>query len=139
MNTMNSRERLIATLNHQTPDRLCVDFGAGFQTGMGAGAVHRLREAVLGASDHRVKVIESYQMLGEIDEELRQALGLDVVGVHGPGTMFGFKNEGWKPFTLFDGTPVLVPGQFNVTPADDGGWLMYPEGDTGGCGDDAGG
>jgi hypothetical protein len=52
------------------------------------------------------------------------------VGVHGPGTMFGFKNENWKPYTLFDGTPVLVPGQFNVTPADDGGWLMYPEGDT---------
>jgi len=44
--------------------------------------------------------------------------------------MFGFKPENWKPFTLFDGTPVLVPGQFNVTPADDGGWLIYPEGDT---------
>ena len=44
--------------------------------------------------------------------------------------MFGLKNENWKPFTLFDGTPVLVPGEFNVTPADDGGWLMYPEGDT---------
>jgi len=127
---MTSRERLIATLNHQQPDRLCVDFGAGLQTGLGAGAVHRLREAVLGPSAHRVKVIESYQMLGEVDEELRQALGLDVVGVHGPGTMFGFKNEGWKPFTMFDGTPVLVPGQFNVTPADDGGWFIYPEGDT---------
>ena len=127
---MTSRERLTATLNHQPTDRVCVDFGAGFQTGMGAGAVHRLRTAVLGESEHRVKVIESYQMLGEIDEGLRQALGLDVVGVHGPGTMFGFRNEGWKPFTLFDGTPVLVPGQFNVTPADDGGWLMYPEGDT---------
>ena len=127
---MTSRERLTATLNHQSPDRLCVDFGAGFQTGMGAGAVHRLREALFGPSDHRVKVIESYQMLGEIDEEMRQALGLDVVGVHGPGTMFGFKNEGWKPFTMFDGTPVLVPGQFNVTPADDGGWYIYPEGDT---------
>jgi hypothetical protein len=128
---MTSRERLAATLNHQEPDRLCVDFGAGFQTGMGVGAVHRLRQALFGASDHRVKVIESYQMLGEIDEELRQALGLDVVGVHGPGTMFGFRNEGWKPFTMFDGTPVLVPGQFNVTPAEDGGWLIYPEGDTG--------
>ena len=127
---MTSRERLIATLHHQPTDRVCVDFGAGFQTGMGAGAVHRLREAVLGKSDHRVKVIESYQMLGEIDEELRQALGLDVVGVHGPGTMFGFKNEGWKPFTMFDGTPVLVPGEFNVTPAPDGGWLIYPDGDT---------
>jgi len=127
---MTSRERLIATLNHQPTDRLCVDFGAGFQTGMGAGAVHRLREAVLGPAQQPVKVIESYQMLGEIDEDLRQALGLDVVGVHGPGTMFGFKNEGWKPFTMFDGTPVRVPGQFNVTPADDGGWLIYPEGDT---------
>jgi hypothetical protein len=127
---MTSRERLAATLNHQTPDRLCVDFGGGLQTGMGVGAVHRLRQAVLGQPEFRVKVIEPYQMLGEIDEELRQALGLDVVGVHGPGTMFGFKNEGWKPFTLFDGTPVLVPEKFNVTPADDGGWLMYPEGDT---------
>ena len=130
MKTLTSRERLEATLNHQPTDRLCVDFGAGFQTGMGAGAVHRLREAVLGPSGHRVKVIEPYQMLGEIDEELREALGLDVVGVHGPGTMFGFKNEGWKPFTLFDGTPVLVAGQFNVSPAPDGGWWIHPEGDT---------
>ena len=127
---MTPRERLQATLEHRPTDRLCVDFGAGFQTGMGAAAVHRLRQAVLGPSDHRVKVIESYQMLGEIDEELRQALGLDVVGVHGPGTMFGFRNENWKPFTLFDGTPVLVPGDFNVTPAPDGGWWIYPEGDT---------
>lgn len=127
---MTPRERLTATLNHQEPDRLCVDFGAGFQTGMGAGAVHRLRAALLGPGRPPVKVIESYQMLGEIEEELRQALGLDVVGVHGPGTMFGFKNEGWKPFTLFDGTPVLVPDRFNVTPAPDGGWHMHPEGDT---------
>ena len=126
---MTSRERLAATLNHQEPDRLCVDFGAGFQTGMGAGAVHRLRQALLGQPEHRIKVVESYQMLGEIDEALRQVLGLDVVGVHGPGTMFGFKNEEWKPFAMFDGTPVLVPGRFNVTPATDGGWWMHPEGD----------
>jgi len=97
---------------------------------MGAGAAHRLRKALLGRNDHRVKIIESYQMLGELDEELREALGLDVVGVHGSGSMFGFKNENWKPFTLFDGTPVLVPGNFNVTPAPDGGWHIYPEGDT---------
>ncbi len=130
MKTMTSRERLAATLDHREPDRLCVDFGAGFQTGMGAGAVHRLHEALFGRNGCQVKVVEPYQMLGEIDDELRQALGLDVVGVHGWGTMFGFKLQDWKPFTLFDGTPVLVPGQFNVTPADDGGWLMHPEGDT---------
>jgi len=130
MKTMTSRERLAATLNHQPTDRLCVDFGAGFQTGMGAGTVHRLRKALLGRNDPLVKVIEPYQMLGEIDEDLRRALGLDVVGVHGPGTMFGFKNQDWKPFTMFDGTPVQVAGQFNVTTAADGGWWMHPEGDT---------
>jgi hypothetical protein len=117
-------------LNHQPPDRLCVDFGAGFQTGMGAAAVHRLRQAALGDLDFRVKVIEPYQMLGEIDEALRQTLELDVVGVHGPATMFGFRtDEGWKPFEMFDGTPVLVPQRFNTTIDDRGGLLIYPEGD----------
>ncbi|MCX6996705.1 MAG: methyltransferase [Kiritimatiellaeota bacterium] len=128
---MNSRERLQATLNHKAVDRVCVDFGAGGQTGMGAGAVHRLRQAVLGASAHRVKVIEPYQMLGEIDEELRQALSLDVVGIHPRGNMFGFPNEGWKPFTMHDGTPVLVPEKFNWTVDARGGIEMYPQGDTG--------
>lgn len=30
------RHRLIKTLNHETPDHICVDFGAGGQTGIGA-------------------------------------------------------------------------------------------------------
>ncbi len=127
---MTSRERLTATLNHQTPDRVCVDFGAGAQTGMGAGAVHRLRQAVLGKSDYRVKIIEPYQMLGEIDEELRQKLRLDVIGIPTPKMAFGFAGEGWKPFTMNDGTPVLVPEKFNVTYNEKGDVLMYPEGDT---------
>jgi len=42
---------------------------------------------------------------------------------------FGYEAGGWKPFTLFDGTPCLVPADFQVTPAPDGGWLTYPEGD----------
>ena len=125
---MDSRERLAAALDHKPVDRLCVDFGAGGQTGMGAGAVWRLRKAVLG-DDAPVKITEPYQMLGEVDEALRVALGLDVVGVHPRCTMFGFPNEGWKSFTMHDGTPVLVPEKFNTTCNEEGGVLMYPEGD----------
>jgi hypothetical protein len=126
---MNSRERLQATLGHRQPDRVCVDFGSTAVTGMHVAAVTRLRQAVLGQPDFRVKVIEPYQMLGEIDEPLREALGIDVVGLPGRTTLFGFENAGWKPFELFDGTPVLVPGNFNVTVDAGGDLLMHPEGD----------
>jgi len=90
--------------------------------------VSRLRQAVTGDLHYRVKVVEPYQMLGEIDGVLRQALGIDVIGLTPRRTMFGFENQGWKPFTLFDGTEMLVPEKFNVQPSDDGRLLMYPEG-----------
>ncbi|MFC2157452.1 uroporphyrinogen decarboxylase family protein [Acidobacteriota bacterium] len=127
---MNSRERLSAALNHEPVDMLCVDFGAGGLTGMHVSIVHRLREAVLGPSDFRIKVIEPYQMLGEIDEELRHALELDVVGVEAPRTMFGFPNRGWKDWILNDGTPVLVPENFNTSRDSEGNTYIYPEGDS---------
>lgn len=128
---LSSRHRLQAVLDHKPTDRLCVDIGAGGQTGMGCCAVHRLREAVLGRTGHKVKVTEPYQMLGEIDEQLRQALKLDVVGVHPPCDMFGIRQEKWKPFTMpVDGTEVLVPGDFNYTKDGNDDLLMYPEGDT---------
>jgi len=127
---MTPRERLQATLNHKPVDRLCVDMGAGGQTGIGVCALHRLRQAVLGDPDYRVRVHEPYQMLGEVDDALREALGLDVIGVPTPGTMFGYRAQGWKPFTMPDGTPCLVPGRFNFTRDPSGDYLMYPEGDT---------
>ncbi|MBW8016510.1 MAG: methyltransferase [Planctomycetes bacterium] len=127
---MTPRERLAVTLEHKPVDKLCVDFGAGGQTGIGCCAVHRLREAVLGKSGHVVKVIEPYQMLGEVDEELRKALELDVVGVHPPCDMFGVRQENFKPFTMpIDGTQVLVAGDFNYTQDTNGDLLMYPQGD----------
>ncbi|MBN1795148.1 MAG: hypothetical protein JW804_00590 [Sedimentisphaerales bacterium] len=131
MAKLSSRQRLQAVLDRRPVDRLCVDIGAGGQTGMGCCAVHRLREAILGKSDHKVKVTEPYQMLGEIDEELRKALELDVVGVHSPCDMFGLRQDGWKPFTVpVDGTEVLVPEQLNYTKDANGDLVVYPQGDT---------
>jgi uroporphyrinogen-III decarboxylase len=126
---MNSRERLQKTLNREPVDRVCVDFGATHVTGISASILSKLRKALLG-EDCRVKVIEPYQMLGEIDEKLMDALGVDVLGVMPPKTMFGFENKNWKEFTMFDGTEVLVPGDFNLTSDGKGGWYIYPEGDT---------
>lgn len=126
---MTSRERLLTALRHRQPDRVCVDFGGTWISGIHASVVHRLKQELIGPAAAPVRVHEPYQMLAEIDAELREALGVDVIGVWPRKNIFGYEAAGWKPFTLFDGTPCLVPADFNVTPAPDGGWLMYPEGD----------
>ena len=127
---MNSRERVEVALSHQEPDRIPLDLGGCGQTGMHVSSVYLLRQALgLDEPGISVRVIEPYQMLGEIKPDLMDALGVDVVGLGGTKVMFGFKNEGWKPWTTFDGTPVLVPEKFNTDPEPGGDILMYPEGD----------
>ncbi len=127
---MNSRERVETALNHRQPDRVPLDLGASATTGMHASSVYLLRQALkLDPPGAPVKVIEPYQVLGEIQPDLIDALGVDVLGLSSPRNLFGFSNENWKPWTLFDGTPVLVPEAFNTIPEEDGSILMYPEGD----------
>jgi hypothetical protein len=118
---LNSREQLQRTLNHESVDRVCVDFGATHVTGIAAGTLSKVRRALLGEKDYRVKIIERFQMPGEIDDKLMEPLGIDVVGMLPPKTMFGFENKDWKPFSMFDGTEVLVSGDFNVTSDEKGG------------------
>jgi hypothetical protein len=126
---MTHRERLHAAMAHEQPDRVCVDFGATPVTGIHVSAVTRLRRAVLGDSSYRVKVWEPYQMLGEIDDELRAALGIDVLGVPARCSMFGTSATEWKPFTLNDGTDVLVTEDFRYTKNEAGDTFVYPGGD----------
>jgi hypothetical protein len=127
---MNSRERVQASLNHRDPDRVPLDLGGSPVTGMAASSVYVLRQALgLDAPGTPVKVVEPFQMLGEIGPDLVEALGVDVMPLSKPTTMFGFRNESWKPWTLPDGTPVLVPGGFNTELTPEGDLLLYPEGD----------
>jgi len=128
---MNSRERVTLALDHQEPDRVPLDLGGSPTTGMHVSTVYALRQALkLDTPGTPVKVVEPYQMLGEIAPDLFEALGIDVVGLSSGITMFGFRNEDWKPWRLSDGTPVLVPGKFNTQPDMDRNILMYPQGDT---------
>jgi hypothetical protein len=126
---MNSIQRVITAMNHQTPDRVPLDLGGSAVTGISVASVYLLRQALrLDLPGTPVKVTEPYQMLGEVAPDLLGALGVDVVGLGGPRTMFGFRNENWKEWS-FNGTPVLVPEGFNTTLQADGSLLMYPEGD----------
>lgn len=125
--TMTSRERLVMTLNHKEPDRIPIDFGGTGVTGIHASCVAALRD-YFGLEKRPVRIHEPFQMLGMVDDDLRKAMGLDVVGVFARTTLFGFAIENWKSWR-FNGMDVLVPGDFNVTIDANGDTLIYPEGD----------
>lgn len=128
---MSSRKRVDLALRHEEADRIPLDLGGGAQTGMHVDTVYALRQALkLDQPGTPVKVVEPAQMLGEIKSDLMDILCVDVVGLSIPTTYFGFKNnKGWKPWTTFAGTPVLVPEGFNTKPHANGEILQYPEGD----------
>ena len=127
---LTGRERVLRALNYRKVDRVPVDLGGTLCSGAHVSVIAKLRQALgLDKPGEPVKVVEPYQMLGEVAADLREALGIDVVNLPGPKNMFGFENADWKPWRTFDDTNVLVPGKFNTEPEPNGDILMYPQGD----------
>jgi len=124
---ISSRDRLRAALEHREPDRIPLDFGSTNVTGMHVSCVAGLRN-YYGLPAGPVKVYEPFQMLGWIDDDLRAAMGLDVVGVFPRKTKFGAPAADWKEWD-FRGLEVLVPGDFHTTVSANGDILIYPQGD----------
>ena len=126
---MTSRERVNTALAHRAPDRTPRDFGASGVTGLSASFIYKLRRE-LGLPDKPIRIFCPYQMLGEVDEDLRRYLGSDAVPVWPSGNLFGYDNTPTKPFTMNDGTPVIVPEAFNTNFEPDGRLYQYACGDT---------
>ena len=105
-----------------------VDFGGFPTTGIHVSMVEKLRE-YYGLEKKPVEVIEPYQMLGKVDDDLRKAIGVDTKPMWGMYTMYGFRNENYRPWTTPWGQDVLVPEKF-VTTVSDGDIHLYAEGDT---------
>jgi len=126
---MNSRERVQLALSHKETDRVPIDFGATSVTGITASVVSKLRDYYGLSNDPPAKVVEPYQMLGDVADDLKEVMGIDCVELSGKSNMFGFENANWKEWRLFDNTPVLVPELFNTKIEKDGSILQYPQGD----------
>jgi hypothetical protein len=125
---MNNKVRIKTALSHKNPDRVPVDFGGTPVTGIHVLAIAGLRD-YYGLEKKPVKVIEPYQMLGEVDDELKDIMGVDTIGISPKNNMFGIPQDSWKEYKMPWGQVVLVPGRFNTTTTVDGSLLIYPEGD----------
>ena len=124
---MTHKERVLNSLNHQDGP-IPVDFGSTFITGMHCSIVEGLREHY-GLEKRPVKVCEPYQMLGMVEDDLREAMGIDTTSIFPHKTMFGFTNEDWTPWQTPWEQEVLVSKHFQTDKKADGSIQIYPEGD----------
>ncbi len=116
---MNSRERVLAALNFNEPDRIPIDLGGHRSSGIAAIALHRLRKH-LGLPDKPVRVYDMVQQLGVIDEDILDMFGVDTIEM---GRGFLLKDEEWKSWVLPDGTDCEIPYYINLERKGDD-WLI---------------
>jgi uroporphyrinogen decarboxylase len=119
---MNSRERVLAAMNHSEPDRVPVDLGGHRSSGIAAIAYHRLRNH-LGLAEKPVRVYDMVQQLAIIDEDLLDLFGVDTIEM---GRGFLLDDADWKPWNLPDGTPCEIPYYTNLQKKGDD-WLILDE------------
>lgn len=110
---MTSRERLSKVLNHEDPGGIVVDLGGTATTGIHASVLYQLKTKI--GLDTPVKIHEPFQLLGMVEEDVRNALGIDIASIVPMRTYVGYRNGDWRPWTLPDGTPVLIGAEFRTT------------------------
>lgn len=77
---MNSRERVKLALNHKEPDRVPFDLGGTVLTSISIHSYKKLRE-YLGLPQKDIEVMDIFQQIATIDDDVRQKLACDVRNV----------------------------------------------------------
>ena len=86
---MNSRERLLTTLNHHEPDRVPFDLGSTQVTGIHVVAYRGLR-TFLGLPPIEPRICDSIQQLALPDDDIIEQLSVDIRG------LFPLNSHNWK-------------------------------------------
>ncbi len=118
---MNSRERILAALNHQEPDILPVDLGATPSSGISAIAYGNLIKH-LNLKDQRNRVYDVVQQVAQPSDELLDYLRVDVVDI---GRMFNTNDSDWYNYTLANGCIAQQPVWFRPERQSDGSYIAY--------------
>ena len=116
---MTPRERVLATLNHQQPDRVPIDLSGHRSSGIAAMAYERLRE-FLGLPKRPLRVYDPVQQLAIVDEDVLQQFGVDTIEL---GRAFALEDRYWVDWVLPNGTPCLMP-VWAKPERENGGWVL---------------
>lgn len=116
---MSHRERVLTSLRHEEPDRVPIDLGGTVDSTVAAVAYRRLR-GHLGLGPGTIRVADVYQHTALVDEDVRQALGVDTM-------LVGDQPQEWRRGELPDGTSARFPARFQPQCEDDGSQVIVDE------------
>jgi uroporphyrinogen decarboxylase len=105
---MNSRERLLTTLDHREPDRVPFDLGSTQVTGIHAVAYHGLRQA-LGLPPAEARLCDSIQQLALPGDDVIERLDVDVRG------LFPLNSHNWQVHEEDGGSYWVYHDEWGIT------------------------
>ena len=116
---MNSKERVLAAINHKQPDRVPVDLGATPSSGISVVAYLNLLK-YLGIDNLKNHVYDVIQEVTQPEMELLKRFKVDILDI---GRFFNKDENKWQKLELINGYPGLYPKWFNPVKQPDGVWL----------------
>ena len=102
---MTSRERVLTTLNHSTPDKIPIDLGGMRSTGIMAIAYNRLKK-VIGFDKQITKMADIYQQLAIPEKEILDYFEVDVISLE---DSYLQDDRKWTEWPLPDGSKSEIP------------------------------
>ncbi len=118
---MNSRQRILAAIDHNEPDRVPVDLGATPSSGVSAIAYGNLI-GYMGLKDKRNWVYDVVQQVAQPSDEVLDRFRIDTVDL---GRTFNTKDSDWYDYTLPNGATAQQPAWFRPKKQADGSYLAY--------------
>ena len=113
---MNSRERILAAIEHREPDRVPVDLGSNPSSGISAPAYNKLKKH-LGLAGGHTRIFDVMQQLARPEDDILDRFRVDVVDI---GRVLNVADENWCDVRLTDGSAGQNPSWFKPVRYDDG-------------------
>jgi uroporphyrinogen decarboxylase len=120
---MNSRERILASINHKEPDRIPIDLGSTTSSGISGIAYKRLKQ-YLSIDKGHTRIYDVVQQQAQPEEEILDRFNIDVINI---GRAFGTEDKDWYEIKLSNGDIVEFPTWFKPVLEEGGRYNAYSE------------
>ncbi len=118
---MNSRERILAAINHKQPDRVPIDLGATPSSGISVVAYQNLIK-YLGKTHLKTHAYDVIQEVAQPEMELLDHFNVDVIDI---GRHFNTGENYWKEMELITGHKALYPNWLKAERLPDDSNIIY--------------